>query len=92
MLKEASEERAYFRARPFEAFLLVKKEGRMEDPPKIKVKEIEPKFYAQECPVCNGFGTLKHGTKTCQGCEGRGFIFVPTGMDGGNYGEAKRRI
>ena len=35
-----------------------------------------PKFIAQECPVCNGFGTLKHGTKTCQGCHGRGYIVI----------------
>lgn len=45
--------------------------------------KIKPKFYGQQCPVCNGFGTLRHGTKVCQGCEGRGYILVPTGIDGG---------
>lgn len=30
-----------------------------------------------KCPVCNGFGTLKFGTKTCQGCEGKGWVLVP---------------
>lgn len=40
----------------------------------IKVK---PKYIAQRCPVCNGFGTLKYGSKTCQGCEGKGWVLVP---------------
>ena len=39
-------------------------------------KEIIPKFTAQKCPVCNGFGTLKYGEKICQGCNGRGFITI----------------
>ena len=39
------------------------------------------KYYAQLCPVCNGFGTLKYGSKTCQGCEGKGYVVVPTGID-----------
>lgn len=57
---------------------------------KIKVKEIIPKYYAQECPVCNGFGTLRHGLKVCQGCDGKGFVFVPTGgMEGRMYGGSK---
>jgi len=47
---------------------------------------INPKYYAQQCPVCNGFGTLRHGTKVCQGCDGRGYILVPTGTDGGKDG------
>ena len=41
---------------------------------KIKVK---PTHVAQICPVCNGFGTLKYGAKTCQACEGRGYILIP---------------
>lgn len=55
-------------------------------PVQIKVQTVIPKFYAQTCPVCHGFGTLKFGTKVCQGCEGRGFVFVPTGIDGEDYG------
>jgi len=45
----------------------------------MKIKEIIPKYYAQLCPVCNGFGTLRSGTKICQGCEGKGYVLVPTG-------------
>ena len=41
---------------------------------KVKVK---PTHLAQVCPVCNGFGTLRHGTKTCQACDGKGYIFIP---------------
>lgn len=54
----------------------------MEKPQKIKVIEIKPQYYAQECPVCNGFGTFRHGTKKCQGCDGKDYIFVPTGLEG----------
>jgi len=32
---------------------------------------------AQKCPVCNGFGTLKYGSLTCHGCEGKGYVLVP---------------
>lgn len=28
------------------------------------------------CVVCNGFGTLRHGEKTCQACGGFGYIVV----------------
>ena len=42
-----------------------------------ETKTVEPKTYAQKCPVCNGFGSLKYGSKVCQGCNGRGWILVP---------------
>lgn len=68
-------------------FLLLQKEGSMENVPSIKTKEVSPKYYAQQCPVCNGFGTLRHGTKICQACYGKGYILVPTGQtEGQNYG------
>jgi len=41
---------------------------------KVKVK---PTHVAQVCPVCNGFGSLKYGTKTCQACSGKGYILIP---------------
>lgn len=44
----------------------------------VIVKKIKPKYVGQKCPVCNGFGTLKFGSKLCQGCDGKGFIWVPT--------------
>lgn len=34
-------------------------------------------YHAEKCPVCNGFGTLKYGTKICQACIGKGYILVP---------------
>lgn len=61
----------------------------MEKSPEIKVKEINPKYYAQMCPVCHGFGTLKHGSRICHGCEGKGYIFVPVEIERQNYGERK---
>jgi len=35
-----------------------------------------PKFIAQKCPVCNGFGTLSFGKKTCHGCKGSGVVVI----------------
>lgn len=58
-------------------------EGRMDKSKIVNIAKVIPKFYAQVCPVCNGFGTLRHGTKTCQGCEGHGYIIVPTGQTEG---------
>ena len=53
---------------------------------KIKVvndTKIEPKILPFRCPVCNGFGTLKHGSKICSACGGKGYITVSQeGQDG----------
>jgi len=35
-----------------------------------------PKYSAQKCPVCNGFGTLKYGAIKCHGCHGKGFVVI----------------
>jgi len=51
-----------------------------EKQPKIKFDDFlkfRPKGLGQRCPVCNGFGTLKYGAKTCQACNGKGYILVP---------------
>lgn len=40
----------------------------------VKVKPLGVPF---RCVVCNTFGTLSHGTKTCHACEGKGYILVP---------------
>lgn len=78
----------YLAAIPVAAFFM---DRRMDKAPEIKIKEITPKYYAQVCPVCHGFGTLRHGTKVCQGCQGKGYIYVPTEIDGGNYGRKKQK-
>jgi DnaJ-class molecular chaperone len=46
----------------------------------IEVQEAEfiPAAIAQKCPVCNGFGTLRHGDLICHGCTGKGYVLVPT--------------
>ncbi len=62
----------------------------MENGRKIISIKTEPNFIAQECPVCNGFGTLAHGTKLCYACNGRGYIVInnKTGLpvEGGKNG------
>jgi len=52
-------------------------DGITEEKHKVVTKEIVPQFHSERCPVCNGFGTLKYGSKTCQGCEGKGYVIVP---------------
>lgn len=44
------------------------------------------KYHSERCPVCNGFGTLKYGTKICQACRGKGYILVPNEVEGQTEG------
>lgn len=53
-------------------------DGRKDETP----EKVIPQVHAERCPVCNGFGTLKYGEKTCQACKGKGYIVVPNRMDG----------
>ena len=54
------------------------KDGQMDNnTTTIKVLKIKATHLAQTCPVCNGFGTLRHGSKMCQGCAGKGYILIP---------------
>lgn len=49
--------------------------------------EVVSEVHAEKCPVCNGFGTLKYGSKVCQACTGKGYILVPNTLkevDNGN--------
>lgn len=57
----------------------------------IKNFKLTPQKIAQKCPVCNGFGTLKYGTKTCQGCKGLGYVLIPT-QEKINEGDSKGKI
>lgn len=38
--------------------------------------EISSRFIPHKCVVCNGFGTLKYGSKICQACDGSGVVVV----------------
>lgn len=37
----------------------------------------QPKYIAQKCPVCNGWGTVSYKQIVCHACTGKGYIFVP---------------
>lgn len=39
---------------------------------------IKPKYIAQKCPVCSGFGHVSFKKITCHACNGRGYILIPT--------------
>ena len=52
-----------------------------------QIIKVLPKYYAQLCPVCNGFGTLKYGSIVCQACGGKGYIILPTGINADLDGE-----
>jgi len=41
-----------------------------------EVKQIIPKRIPFKCPVCNGFGTLKHGELICHACNGKGYVVI----------------
>lgn len=40
-------------------------------------KELKPRYIAQRCPVCNGFGTVSNQRVICHACKGKGFILIP---------------
>jgi len=42
----------------------------------IIVTKVKPKHLPVVCPTCRGFGTLKFGTKKCNGCAGKTYILV----------------
>lgn len=44
---------------------------------KIIATQVKPKYTAQKCPVCNGWGTVSYRQVTCHACKGRGFILIP---------------
>ena len=51
--------------------------GRMEN---ITIKEIQPEFYAQTCPNCNGRATVGYDRKPCPTCgktDHPGIVYVP---------------
>lgn len=46
-------------------------------------RKIEDSRYSiHKCEVCNGFGTLSYGKKTCHACNGKGYVVIDeeTGM------------
>lgn len=57
----------------------------MEDKPTENLKQNSNSLYSTpfRCVVCNGFGSLKWGSKTCQACNGKGYILVPRWIDEG---------
>lgn len=40
--------------------------------------QLKPKYIAQKCPVCNGWGTVSFKRIICHACNGKGFILIPT--------------
>lgn len=42
----------------------------------------QPAYTPVKCVVCNGFGTLSYGRKTCPACEGKAYILVPNKIEG----------
>lgn len=40
--------------------------------------EYKPKYSAQKCPVCNGWGTVSYRKVTCHACSGKGYVLIET--------------
>lgn len=48
------------------------------------------RFTPIKCPICNGFGTVKHGQLICNSCSGKGFVVID--QETGLPVEQKREI
>ena len=56
-------------------------------------RQIEESQYSiHKCEVCNGFGTLSYGKKTCHACKGKGYVVIneKTGMPVDRKKDGKR--
>lgn len=52
----------------------------MENPKTIVVEKVEPRFYAQVCPNCNGRGHVSFERRPCPTCgrtDHPGIVYVP---------------
>ena len=38
--------------------------------------QVSPTKIPFKCPVCNGFGSLKWGSKICHACHGKGYVVI----------------
>jgi len=55
-------------------FLLLKDRYMLEE----ASASLKPRYLAQKCPVCNGWGTVSFKHTTCHACKGKGFVLIPT--------------
>ncbi len=44
----------------------------------VKIEKVTPKVIGQKCPVCSGFGLVNWKKEICHGCDGKGYILIPT--------------
>lgn len=44
----------------------------------VELGQFVPKYIAQKCVVCLGYGSFSYGTRICQACNGTGYIKIPT--------------
>ena len=39
--------------------------------------KVTPTMAPVTCVLCKGFGSFSYGSKTCNGCHGKGYVLVP---------------
>ena len=44
---------------------------------KLPINNKIPQYFAQKCPVCNGWGTVSFKRISCHACLGKGYILIP---------------
>jgi len=54
--------------------------------PEDHPEDNKPKFIAQKCPVCNGWGTVSFKRIPCHACESKGYINIPIEIERKTHG------
>ena len=53
--------------------------------------EIRPAYYAQKCPVCNGWGTVSFKKINCHACSGKGYLRLPIDIQKKDHGKSGKK-
>jgi DnaJ-class molecular chaperone len=52
---------------------------------------LRPAYIPVKCPVCNGFGSVNWGKAECHGCQGRGYVLIPSVQSISSKGDKEKK-